>query len=45
MPMDDSPLGQIFKILSERAGTDFSNYKPSTICRRLEKRFVTLRMP
>lgn len=45
MPMDDSPLGQIFKILCERAGTDFSNYKPSTICRRLEKRFVTLRMP
>lgn len=45
IPPDDSPLGQIFRILSERAGTDFSNYKPSTICRRLEKRFVTLKMP
>lgn len=45
IPPDDSPLGQIFRILSERAGTDFSNYKPSTICRRLEKRFVTLKIP
>ncbi|MBX9891727.1 MAG: PAS domain S-box protein [Chitinophagaceae bacterium] len=44
IPPDDSPLGKIFRILSERAGTDFSNYKPSTICRRLEKRFVTLKM-
>ena len=44
IPDDNTPLGKIFRILSERAGTDFSNYKPSTICRRLEKRFVALKI-
>lgn len=35
-------LDKIFQLLSSRTGTDFSNYKPSTICRRLEKRLTSL---
>ncbi|MCU0322603.1 MAG: PAS domain S-box protein, partial [Chitinophagaceae bacterium] len=38
-----TPLGRIFAVLSKRAGIDFSNYKPATICRRLEKRIVELK--
>lgn len=38
-----TPLGRIFEVLSKRAGIDFSNYKPATICRRLEKRIVELK--
>ncbi|GAB3169511.1 PAS domain S-box protein [Telluribacter humicola] len=38
-------LDKIFKLLSKRTGTDFSNYKPSTICRRLEKRLAILSIP
>lgn len=30
--------GQIINLLTEQTGTDFSNYKPSTINRRLQKR-------
>ncbi|MFY8003715.1 MAG: CheR family methyltransferase, partial [Chitinophagaceae bacterium] len=37
-------LDKIFKLLSKRTGTDFSNYKPSTICRRLEKRLNMLQL-
>lgn len=37
-------IANIFKILSESSGTDFSNYKPSTFCRRLEKRLVKLKI-
>ncbi len=36
------PLSQIFHLLSRRTGTDFSNYKPATIGRRLEKRMDAL---
>lgn len=41
----DSGLSQIFNLLSHRTGTDFGNYKPSTICRRLEKRMLELKQP
>jgi two-component system CheB/CheR fusion protein len=41
---DGSSLSKIFKLLSKRTGTDFSNYKPSTICRRLEKRLNMLKI-
>lgn len=34
----------IFKLLSKRTGTNFSNYKSSTIGRRLEKRLSTLKI-
>jgi two-component system CheB/CheR fusion protein len=33
-------LQKVFAILTQRTGTDFSNYKPTTILRRLEKRIV-----
>ncbi|MFY7788666.1 MAG: chemotaxis protein CheB, partial [Thermoflexibacteraceae bacterium] len=39
-----SSLQQIFSILSQRTGTDFANYKPSTILRRLEKRIAALQL-
>ena len=39
-----SSLQQIFSILSQRTGTDFSNYKPSTVLRRLEKRIAALQL-
>ena len=35
-------LEEIIKKLSEKTGTDFSNYKPSTIIRRLNKRMGEL---
>ncbi len=35
-------LQQIFKLLSIRSGTDFANYKPTTICRRITKRLAKL---
>ncbi len=41
---ESSTLDQVLKLLSKRTGTDFSNYKPSTICRRLEKRMVELKI-
>lgn len=37
-------LHKIFKLLSKRTGTDFSNYKPATIGRRLEKRLLALKI-
>lgn len=37
-------LQQIFKLLSKRTGTDFSQYKPTTILRRLEKRLDMLKL-
>jgi len=39
---NESSLDKIFKLLSKRSGTDFSNYKISTISRRLEKRLSAL---
>ncbi len=35
-------LERIFQLLSKRTGTDFSNYKPATINRRLDKRMLML---
>ncbi len=35
----------IFKLLSRRTGVDFSQYKQSTILRRVDKRTETLRLP
>jgi len=40
----DDALEKILHLLSRRSGTDFANYKPSTICRRLEKRMSALKM-
>ncbi|MCS6968095.1 MAG: chemotaxis protein CheB [Cytophagales bacterium] len=37
-------LQQIFRLLSKKTGTDFSQYKPTTILRRLEKRLDMLRL-
>ncbi|MCU0450702.1 MAG: PAS domain S-box protein [Bernardetiaceae bacterium] len=37
-------LQQIFKLLSSKTGTDFSQYKPTTILRRLEKRLDALHL-
>ncbi len=39
---DASSLDTLLKMLSKQTGTDFANYKPSTICRRLEKRLSEL---
>jgi two-component system, chemotaxis family, CheB/CheR fusion protein len=37
-------LHQVFALLSRRTGTDFGQYKPTTILRRLEKRLDALRI-
>ena len=42
-PQVDSK-GSIFELLSKRSGTDFSQYKPNTITRRINKRIETLRL-
>ena len=41
---DADSLESIFKLLSRRTGTDFSNYKPATIGRRLQKRLSSLKI-
>lgn len=33
-------LGRIFQILKHRTSHDFSNYKPTTLCRRIERRIA-----
>ncbi len=35
-------LDRIFVLLSHRTGTNFANYKPATICRRLDRRLTDL---
>lgn len=42
---NEHSLQKIFKLLSKRTGTDFSNYKSATILRRLSKRLNQLQMP
>lgn len=37
-------IEKIFKLLSQRKGTDFTGYKPSTLYRRLEKRLGILNL-
>jgi two-component system CheB/CheR fusion protein len=41
---DKSAFYQILRLLSQRTGTDFSNYKSATINRRLEKRLAYLQI-
>lgn len=40
-PVSDA-FGQIMQLLTQKTGTDFSNYKSSTIMRRLQKRLLSL---
>ncbi|WP_342616406.1 CheR family methyltransferase [Rhodoferax sp. GW822-FHT02A01] len=40
MPMSESALKEIFVFLRTQTGHDFSQYKPSTICRRIERRIT-----
>ncbi len=42
---DSSALYQILRSLSKIKGTDFSNYKQTTISRRVEKRIEFLKLP
>lgn len=44
LPEADGTLNKVFQILSQRTGTDFSNYKSATIGRRLAKRLVSLNL-
>jgi len=37
-------IDQLFKLLSKKSGTDFSNYKPSTIYRRIDKRLDAVQL-
>ncbi len=37
-------IDAIFELLAKRSGVDFSNYKPATIMRRLQKRINALRL-
>jgi two-component system CheB/CheR fusion protein len=37
-------LDKLLRLISKKTGTDFTNYKPSTICRRLEKRITELKI-
>ncbi|MFN4084245.1 MAG: CheR family methyltransferase [Bacteroidia bacterium] len=39
-PEKEKTIDRIFGLLSHRTGTDFANYKSSTILRRLEKRMI-----
>ncbi len=41
---DSGSMNKLFNLLSKRTETDFSNYKASTICRRLEKRLAKLKI-
>ena len=38
----ETSLQGIFRLMTSRLGTDFSKYKPSTICRRIDKRLEAL---
>ncbi len=39
-PQSENVLKQIFILLRDQTGHDFSQYKPSTICRRIERRMA-----
>lgn len=41
----DAKVEEVFQRLAAYTGTDFLNYKPSTLCRRLEKRLTLLALP
>lgn len=40
VPQSESALKKIFILLRAQTGHDFSQYKPSTICRRIERRMA-----
>ncbi len=40
MPQDENALRKIFILLRAQTGHDFSQYKPSTICRRIDRRIA-----
>jgi two-component system CheB/CheR fusion protein len=42
---DQKNLDILFQLLSQKTGTDFSDYKPATILRRLVKRLESLKIP
>lgn len=42
---DDGALEQVFRILRGRTGVDFTEYKRSTVLRRLHRRMTALRAP
>ena len=44
VPADGSEFKQIFALLRVHAGIDFSNYKPNTLSRRINRRMVLLKM-
>lgn len=44
LPGSSSDLDTIFGLLRRRTGNDFSQYKPTTILRRLRRRLVMLRL-
>ena len=41
---NNQSIETIFRMLTDATGTDFSHYKPSTFCRRLEKRLGKLKI-
>lgn len=40
----ETRLGEITELLAERSGNDFSEYKPGTLMRRVERRMTLLRL-
>jgi two-component system, chemotaxis family, CheB/CheR fusion protein len=40
VPLNESSLKKIFILLRTQTGHDFSQYKPNTICRRIERRMA-----
>jgi two-component system, chemotaxis family, CheB/CheR fusion protein len=44
-PAVSDPINQILLLLSQRVGTDFSNYKLATLRRRIDKRLEELQIP
>ncbi len=40
LPQDENALRKIFILLRAQTGHDFSQYKPSTICRRIDRRMA-----
>jgi two-component system CheB/CheR fusion protein len=44
-PISDDGVSQLFGILNEAYGIDFSHYKPSTVARRVERRLQMSRLP
>ena len=43
MQVDESALNQLFKLMHDESGVDFSYYKPATVMRRIERRVLLSR--